>query len=238
MDYFSGQGELFASVRGLNGSIGPYLSLGNCSGFVVTIGPGGTHLAGAGALRKPGAFPTVDIDFESLNKANLASFLYGAQQAIAGGNVVENVTVKRGYMTPLSKINLSAFTHLKSTNGATTYLKGRDYTIDLLTGGLKIPANSTIPDGGTVTATYSANASVATGVFNQKSSFIMLRFNGVNTIDGTPVVAEVFKVRLDPVDALPLINDNLSSLKVVGRVFKDDGINGNRVDGHFMRILR
>lgn len=236
MEYFSGQGELFAGERDRNGVVRSYRSLGNCSNFTVSIGPGGLGTINVGPLRRTGSLPTVEIDFENFNKENMASLLAGGQRVISGGNFTDSVLVKPGEMVPLSHINLLSFNGLTSPGGIP--YDSKQYQVNMGAGAVIFPANSTIPAGTNATASYSTKPSVALGVFNKNPAYLSLRFNGINSVDLAPVVLELFKVKLDPVDALSLINDNLSSLKVAGRVFKDDGVNANLIDGPFMRLLR
>lgn len=235
MNYFMGQGKLYAAIRAANGSIGAYRFLGNCTRFDVLLGAGAVRFADkSGPLRRVGEMPRMELDLESFSATNLAALLYGDTAVIAAGTVTETIRVYRGKMTPLGNINITEVQAV--TNAAGQGFDPAQYTIDSRTGSFELPANSTIPDGTNVTVKYAHAGHTDINAFTQKQPFLQLRYDGVNTVDYAPAIMEVFKTKFDPVDSLSLIGDNFSSMKVTGRVYADDSLVATRSGQRFLRV--
>ena len=130
-------------------------------------------------------------------------------------------------------IGLTAFASLTDDAGATTYVEGTDYTLDLQSGFLEFPDSTTIPAGSTVKANYAAGASEVVGAFTEPNKNYYLLFNGLNTAEGNnPVKVRAFKVRFGTMEELPLINnEDVAEYKQEGTILIDpcqpvDGVHG------------
>ena len=77
----------------------------------------------------------------------------------------------------------------------------------------------------TITASVPAFASVE--ALTSTSQIRWLRFEGLNTIDEKAVLIDMFKADLDPLAALPLINDEISSYEISGNLLFDNLQAGN-----------
>ncbi len=240
--YYMGQGKVYAAVRGETGIAGGYRFLGNCARLDISLGRAGMARADKGAasqplVRVPGSDPSFTLDMESIEKENLALVLHGENTDVAADTEDEiQIVARKGMMVPLPHINITAFTSLKSADNTITYPAG-SYTVDLAAGCIEFAATSTIPDNTVVKAKYTHAGHTFTGVYTNRPEFIALRFQGINTADNNaPVVVDLFKTKFDPVDSLPLINDNFLVLATKGKLYQDDTIFAGAPEGKFLRI--
>ena len=58
--------------------------------------------------------------------------------------------------------------------------------------------------------------------FTKSSQQRWIRFSGLNTLDDTPVVIDIYKADLDPLTGYGLINEELGSFEISGSVLYDD----------------
>lgn len=165
----------------------------------------------------------VTIRMENIDKENLAVAMFGNSLSIAAGTVTaEAHTAHRGYSFHLNRINATAFTSLTSAETEpTTYVAGTDYQIvNLKTGEIFIPEDSGIftpsnPDAVQVRANYTAGEMDRVTGFSRINTELWVRFNGVNIAgDQAPIIAEVFKVRFNPVSALDFIKNNFPGMQL------------------------
>jgi hypothetical protein len=219
MEYFMGQGKVFAAVRSPNGILGAYRMLGNVSTLDLTLGAGAARYAEKGTFRQSGNKPTFNLNLESLYPENLALLLYGTSSTDAGSARTAAVKVARGTMAPLPDINLDSVTSVKV--GGTTHPLNA-ISVDLGTGAVELPVNSPIADNSTVTVGYVCKGYTKVEAYQQIAQEISLRYDGINTMDQTPVVLDLFRTKFDPVDGLSLLGDNLSTLKVTGEIMFDN----------------
>ena len=185
----------------------------------------------------------VTIRMENIDKENLAVAMFGDSLSIAAGTVTaEAHTAHPGYSFHLNRINATAFTSLTSGGTTpTTYVAGTDYrVVNLKTGEIFIPENSTIPVASQVLANYTAGAMDRVTGFSRINTELWVRFNGVNMANNqAPIIAEVFRVRFNPVSALDFIKNNFSGmqLEIVGEALYEpllDTVPG--YEGGFYRV--
>lgn len=60
-----------------------------------------------------------------------------------------------------------------------------------------------------------------------------LRFEGLNTVDDTPVVIDFYKAELDPVTGFGVINDEIAQMEITGNILFDDT---RAVGDQFLRV--
>ena len=146
----------------------------------------------------------ITVRLESVDVENLAQAIFGTSATIAQGTVTnETHTAHRGYSFFLNRPNLTSFTSLTPTA-----VLGTDYNVNLKTGEVFIPKNSTIADASEVQCSYIAGAINRISGYTALNSELWVRFNGLNMADKlTPIVAEVFKVRFNPASALDFIKN-------------------------------
>lgn len=159
---------------------------------------------------------TITVRMEDINKDNLAVAMFGQSATIPAGTVSDEVHLAhKGFSFHLNRINLSSFTSLKSSTD-TVYVNGTDYqVVNLKTGEIFIPSDSTIPDASEVEATYVAEAMARTTGFSELNKELWVRFNGLNMAAKlSPIVAEAFKVRFKPASALDFIKNAFPGMQL------------------------
>lgn len=186
----------------------------------------------------------VTIRMENIDKENLAVAMFGNSLSIASGTVTAEVhTAHPGYSFHLNRVNVTSFTSLTSGGSTpTTYVAGTDYqVINLKTGEIFIPESSTIPVASEVRATYAAGAMDRVTGFSRVNTELWVRFNGVNmAANQSPIIAEVFKVRFNPVSALDFIKNTFPGmqLELIGEALYEpllDTVPG--YEGGYYRVL-
>lgn len=234
--YMMGQGKVYVAQRGVNGKPEGFRMLGNCTALDVALGRGAVRYAAPGLFNHGGGAPRFTLNLESFEKENIALALNGEVDTIpADAEVVVSVVGWRGLMTPLPHIDLIDVTMVGDASN--NPYPATAYTVNLRAGSIEIPADSPIPDGATLIVHYLHKAHTSVGAYTQKAKSLALRFEGVNTLeDNSPVVLDIFHVKIDPVDDMSFISDNFSSLKLQGKVFPDDSLLGSRTEGRFLRI--
>lgn len=107
--------------------------------------------------------------------------------------------------------------------------------LDLKTGDLHIfdtetqtanTATVNIPDATLLEVTIDHGAVADMSGFTKSSQQRWIRFSGLNTIDDTPVVIDLFKADLDPLTGYGLINEELGSFEITGSLLYDDSRSG------------
>ncbi len=179
------------------------------------------------ALQKPAELM---IDFAEVNRDNIQLALMGKKSIIndaAGSVTAEAVTLRTTGGASLAHGNLSA-TGLVLKNGATTYVKDTDYTVNYRLGILMPVAGSAlaaaIAAAGatgldcTVDYAYLAN----TGVLVQGSKIAQVkcavRLDGRNFADGLPAYVEVYEALLTPAGEFDFLRSDWNAISMTGRM--------------------
>lgn len=175
------------------------------------------------------------MTLEYFDAQNLAFALYGTPTVIAGATVTnEAVIAQPGRHVPLANINLSAFTSLVA--GATTYVQGTDYVVNLKSGMISFPTDSTIAAGATVRANYVSGNTEKVSAFTRTNKEFWLRFDGLNTAENdNPVVIDCYRVRFMPQKQWDLIGNELSSMELDGDILFDSKQPNTAENGRFFR---
>jgi hypothetical protein len=152
----------------------------------------------------PGQSLQLTVRMENVDVENLAQAIFGTSATIAQGTVTNEIhTAHRGYSFFLNRPNLTSFTSITPTA-----VLGTDYNVNLKTGEVFIPENSSIADASEVQCSYIAGAINRISGYTATNTELWVRFNGVNMADKlTPIVAEVFKVSFNPASALDFIKN-------------------------------
>ena len=234
------QGILYASVRDDAGKPAGFYPMGNAPRLSVTLGltaaqyataqapaPGTPNYVSVSSANE-GQLPTVDVTLESVTRENLALAMYGSSAVGAAGAVVDEPVI--GYVggsTPLAFISITTVSAVKSASGVVTYVRDTDYSINTKHGTLTVLRGGAIQDKQPLLVSYAYAAYEKIDGFTVAPPLLWLRFEGVNMArDASPVVVDIFKVRMEPIDAISLIGEDLTSINLKGRVFVDrDAIN-------------
>ena len=238
--YFSGQGSLKMAERDpVTGEPLGFLPLGNIPELTLNIevskfehkeSESGARLIDLTlTTEKKGTF---EFTVENLSLDNLAMGLWGETVSVPSGTVSttpEVITLGKfvpgaQYALKHSKVTTLV---LKDSTGVTTYVKDTDYTEDVVNGTFTPKAGGAIATatataGVTVQATYSYAAYKRVDAFTRADAPVRwLRFEGLNTVDNTRVIVDLFKAQFDPLTGYGLINEELASIKMAGTLLGD-----------------
>lgn len=242
-NYYSGQGSLYIAERNeATGRPLGFLAVGNVPELTINIettkiehkeSETGSRLVDLTLVtEKKGTFEFV---LENLNLENLAMGLWGSKATVAGDTVAaEVITASKnsvGMRYPLANPQVSAVT-VNGSGGTPTYTVTTDYTVDAKNGVISI-----VPGGAIATALaalvdpattldlevdYTYGGYIKVDAFTQaQAPTRWLRFEGINTVDGSTVIVDMFKAQFDPLTGYGLINEELGSVTMAGSVLAD-----------------
>lgn len=228
--YYSGQGSFLIAQRDSNGNAIGFINVGNVSKASIEISvdkfehkesESGQRLLDLTIVKEKKG--KLSMTVENLSMDNLAMALYGAKSTRTGAAVTsENIVGYLGKMTPLANPNVSAVT-ITNSAGSTTYTSGTDYVLDANYGTITVPASgSAITEGQALKANYTFATHTKMDAFTSGSApERWIRFQGLNTADGSRVLVDVFRARLDPMTGYDLINDDIAAPTISADLLAD-----------------
>lgn len=240
-EYFSGQGSvLIATKNATTGDAEGFVPVGNVSaltlGIETTVFEHKESCSGTRGVDKQitqEVKVNVSMTLESLNKENLSLAMYGTDSIIAAGSVTDEAGVaKLGKWIPFDFINVSTVV-VTNTGAAITYVLGDNYDEDLAGGQIYLyttaeqtaaGAADTIVEDQVLEFDYSHTAQdKIEGVTSSSAPERWLRFVGLNTADGDkPVTVDIYKLSVQPLAELALINEELAEMTVEGAALTDN----------------
>lgn len=194
---------------------------------------------------------TFTMTMESLNPTNLAMAFWGSNQTIAAGSITDLVVIARvsatvtalripieNAVTGVTYAGVSNVVVGDNTTPTVTYEFGTTPTAAGSLNGWVDEANGTLIIFDTATQTSKgAAANIVEGqdlyldfdnaasevihAFTDTSQERWLRFEGLNTVDDTRVIIDIFKANLDPLAGYGLINEELAAVEITGSVLYD-----------------
>lgn len=246
--YFSGQGKLFVATL-VNGIPGQFRWLGNVPDFKPSFDTSkiehkesysGQRLLDKVITTENKAKVTAEL--EDWSKENLALAVRGAVNAVAAGTVTTGAPetspagLVAGSIWALKHQKVSAVV-IKDSAATPVTVDTADYVVDPDFGTVTIidVTGYTLP----FTASYSYGAVDNIAFFTQPIQEVALRFEGVNTADGNKkVLAEIYRVALDPTKDLGLITNDLGKFSLEGNALVDPTKPDNDlVFGKFGRLV-
>ncbi len=127
-----------------------------------------------------------------------------------------------GMSLPMGAVNVSNVVVGDDSGPTTTYVIGVDYTIDEKYGTITVIDGGAIIGGQTLFIDYDSAATKGVVAFTENSMERYVRFEGLNTIDGTKdVLINMFRVQLDPLTGYQLINEELAQMELTGSLLYD-----------------
>ncbi len=154
---------------------------------------------------------------------NLALGLWGQVVSDAGGTVTGEALPEglvAGDFIALDNGGVSALVLTDSSGTPVTLEEGEHYRIDSSAGGtLNILDVAGLEQP--ILAAYTHGASVNVGMFTSKPPEVRMTVHQINTIDGQRQRTTLYRVRLNPVSDLNLINESFGVLQLSGRVLYD-----------------
>lgn len=235
-EYYSGQGRLIIGKRDAATGEGYDLRhVGNVTGLSVEIAVekyehkesySGQRSKDATMIKSQSA--TVKFTAESLSPENLAMGLYGKTTKVAGQAVVDEPHILPaapvvGSMIPLKFPKVSLVTVAVGNDAATaTDVDEADYEVDAEYGTIYVKNAASFPTGKKVFVSYTYGASTKLDVFTTPvPEERFMRFEGMNTVNGSAVLINVPRLTFDPLPALQLINEEFGSAEFTGNVLLD-----------------
>ena len=107
--------------------------------------------------------------------------------------------------------------------GTNTVTLGTDYTVDAANGVLIFPASgSALSEGAPLSVSYTYGSYTNLEAFTQAiSPERYLRFEGLNTVDGSRVLVDMFRAQFEPLTGYQLINEEIASVEMKGSLLAD-----------------
>ncbi len=106
--------------------------------------------------------------------------------------------------------------------GKTAFVEGTDFDIDDPWGTLILRGNPVL-GGNDLDVAYEHLGYVNTDALTVLSQERYLRFEGLNTVDGLPVLVEIYKASFDPLTGFALINEEIAQITLNGNMLIDEG---------------
>lgn len=229
--YYSGQGSLLAAERNpTTGAPMGFRRVGNVPELTIDIEvtnfehkESETGSRGLDLILNKERKGTFSFKMESITLENLALGLMGSVATVAGSTVTDEVMVVReGKRVPLMHPNVSQVT-VTLDDGTTPVVAAGNYTLDAANGVLvweDTPADVEEDDNVLVSYTYGGYTQM--DAFTQSSANERyLRFEGLNTVDDSHVIVDMFRCQFDPLTGYGLINEELAQVDVTGSLLAD-----------------
>ena len=246
--YFSGQGKLFVAPL-VNGIPGQFRWLGNVPDFKPSFDTSKIEhkesYSGQRLLDKVITTENkskVTAELEDWSKENLALAVRGSVNEVASGTVTTGspetspAGLVAGSIWALKHQKVSAVV-VKDSAATPATVDTADYVVDPDFGTITLVdvTGYTLP----LTASYAYGAVDNIAFFTQPIQEVALRFEGVNTADGNKkVLAEIYRVALDPTKDLGLITTDLGKFSLEGNALVDPTKPDNDlVFGKFGRLV-
>jgi len=174
---------------------------------------------------------------ESLTLDLLALGLYGSRSSVTGAAVLNEAHLaRRGFGIPLKFPDVSALS-IMTVVTPTALVEGVDYHVDFEFGMVYIRSTSTVVDADPgemvevdyTYATHDKIESFTTGTPPER----FLRFEGLNTIDGTFRLIEIPRAAFDPLTGMEFINEELGSGEFGGTMLPDPLVTNPALSKYF-----
>ena len=249
MPGFSGQGKVLIGLRNSNGTPGLLRWLGEASVCTLTLDESvAERNENFSGQRLPyrrltqSRKGTLAIKFDEFTTDNTTLGLAATVTTVAAGSPVTGYTFPTGakvgnYLAVPHKVLSSVA--LKDSTGTPKVLvadtnyrldafAGTAELLDLTTGGPYVqPLKMDFTPGG-----YTKIAAL-----NQASTDLYMRFDGINTDDGSRIVADIYRVRLKPMKEFVFIGNDYFDMEFEGSVLADPTKTAGSADGMFMSLV-
>lgn len=245
MAYFSFQGELWASPRDSSGNPTGFVFMGNVPEFQLSLEVEKVeHIESSTGQRATDSTlikakkGSISLSVEELTDDNIKLALYGVSSDIIGATATDEVlpTGVAGGTLLLAHQKVSSVVIKDSNATPETLAVGTDYELDADFGSIKLLDITGLTQPLKATYTYAATTSVS--LFSGMMPERWIRFKGINTVDGSKVLVDLYKVSFDPTSGFSLISDDYNKMPLKGNLLADITKNGDAVLGLFGRYVR
>jgi hypothetical protein len=243
---FSYQGYVYLGGRGASGKILNPVWIGDATlqvAMEVQTAEHTEHFSGqrlpyGRMVTKKSANATLTL-FEARPEA-LALALYANRVETAAGTASDEALpadLSAGMHAALVHPMVSNLVITDSDGAPATLVEGVDYTLENAAGGL-----IKILDVGSYVqpflASYDYEAVEQFGIYNEFPDERWVQMVGVNTLNGSPVIVDLYRVRFDPANQLPLHNDEFGSFELSGSCLVDAMLAASGALGGFGAVTR
>ena len=190
---------------------------------------------------------TLNITFDEFTDDNNALMLIGSKTTVAASAAQTNVPLaatvpnpaKVGDTLVIPGKNLTAVVIKDSTGSPKTLVLDTNYSLDAFAGSIDILDLTT---GGPyvmpLKADFTPGQRTVVGAFKTATPEVYLRFEGINTDDGSRCVVDVFRSRLSPPREVQFIGDDFADFELTGSVLADLTRLTSSADGQFFSLTR
>ncbi|MEN1942655.1 hypothetical protein WCE55_02185 [Luteimonas sp. MJ293] len=226
---FSYQGRVMAEIRNADGTYGKPRWVGDTEPAVTvslseeseTRRENYSGMKMETAVLESGNTGEISLGLRYNSIENLALGLWGAVVDEVGGTVTGEVLpadLEAGDFIALE--HGGASTIVLTDADSAPLVEGENYSIDSAAGGT---INILDVDGleQPITAAYTHAGSVNVGMFTSRPPEVRLTVHQINVIGGQRQRTQLYRVRLNPVSDLDLINESFGVLNLTGRVLFD-----------------
>lgn len=249
MSGFSGQGKVLIGTRNANGTPGLLAWLGNASVCTLAVEEDSeerneSYSGNRLPLRKltRSRKGTLSIKFDEFTNDNLVLGLAASKTVVAAGAPVAGYAFPAGaavgnYLVVPHK-NLSAVALKDSSGAPKTLTLDTNYALDAFAGSFEL---LDIVTGGAYVQPFKADFTpggyTKIGALNQAAVDRYIRFDGINTDDGTRIIADIYRARIKPIKEFVFIGDNYQDFEMEGTVLNDPTKTSAGADGQFFSIV-
>lgn len=230
--YFSGQGQVIFAER--DASTGRPLNayaIGNAPTLEIAISTtqvdhkesmSGQRATDLTLVTEKSA--TFNLTIESLSLKNLAMSLYGNLVDSAEGTVTAETLFNPadgGGLLILAHSQVSDVV-LKTTGTTPTTVPEAAYTLDADFGTIQLDPTYTPAITGDLTVAYTYAAAQRLDALTQvQPPERYVRFQGINTVDDSLVLVEIPRAQFQPLQTLPLINEEVAQVQMTATLLPD-----------------
>ena len=249
MPGFSGQGKVLVGTRQANGTPGLLRWLGNAGQFDLNIEEDNeerneSYSGSRLPLRKlvRGRKGTITVKWDEFSKDNMALGLIASVTTVAAAGAVAGYAFPTGAVVgnilAVPHKNLSAVAVKDSTGVPKTLTLDTNYRLDAFAGTAEL---IDITTGGPYVQPFKMDFTpggyTKIGALNQAAQDLYVRFDGVNTDDGSRIIADIYRTRWKPLKNLVLVGDNYADFECDITVLNDPTKTASSADGQFFSIV-
>lgn len=231
-DDYSLQGKIWLGERQPNGKPGAIEWLGDSAELQIKLttdkSPRTESYSGnrlTSAVLQKAKKADISMKPNQLSAQVVALALYGNINTIAAGTATAETLpadLAVGETLALDHGNISDLVITDATGAPVTLVEDTDYVIESAAGGLvTIKALGDTPYTQPFKAAYSYGAAVDLAMFTAAIPEKYLLFDGINTMNGKPVLARLYRCQFDPAAQVDLIGADLGELSLSGSVLFD-----------------
>lgn len=159
---------------------------------------------------------------ENVEPANLALALWGTKAVIAGSTVTTEI--QKAFISKKIILDFPDVSSVVVTGpaGTPTYTVTTDYIVDAKNGTIIPTLAGSISEDELLEVDYTYAGMDEVMAFTLVSAPERhLRFEGLNTVDSSYVIVDIWKARIAPLTGYELINDEIAAPEVTGNILAD-----------------